>query len=148
VPATHTSLQYHFVFSTKDRLPLIATGWRDRLHEYLGGAIRSMDGIAHAVGGVADHVHLLVGLKPTHVISNVLRDIKRSSSVWIRDEVSVAGFTWQAGFGAFTVSPPRVEGVIRYIKNQEQHHRVRSFQDEYRALLKSHGVAFEERYMW
>jgi putative transposase len=147
VPSTHTSLQYHLVFGTKGRLPRISPVWRSPLHAYMGGTIRRIGGIAHAIGGVADHVHLLVGLRATHVISNVLRDLKRSSSVWVHEEVEAGDFAWQEGYGAFTVSPSNVPRVVRYIQQQEVHHRTRSFHDEYRALLEKHGIAFDERYL-
>ena len=147
MPSTHSSLQYHLVFSTKNRAPTIGGQWQPRLHEYLGGIIRSMDGISLVVGGVQDHVHLLVTLKPVHRLSDVLRDLKRSSSKWVHDELKQREFAWQEGYGAFTVSRSNIPSVKRYIERQEDHHRKRTFRDEYRELLRRHGVEFDERYL-
>ena len=147
MPSTHSSLQYHLVFSTKNRARHIDVGWQPRLHEYLGGIIRTMGGISLVVGGVRDHVHMLVTLKPVHRISDVLRDLKKSSSKWVHDEIGQREFAWQEGYGAFTVSRSNIPSVKKYIEHQEDHHRKRSFRDEYRELLRRHGVEFDERYL-
>jgi REP element-mobilizing transposase RayT len=148
MPSTFTNLRYHVVFATKERWPMIDLEWRPRLHEWMGGAARTIGGIALAIGGVADHVHLLLGLRTTHAIADVLRDIKSASSAWVHDEIGYRKFAWQEGYGAFTVSASSVDSVRRYIERQEEHHRKRSFQDEYRDLLKRHGVEFDERFLW
>ena len=148
MPSTHLSLHYHLVFSTKDRRNLIDPEWRERLHSYLGGIIRSIGAVPGAIGGVGDHVHLLVGLRATHRLADVLRDLKSASSEWVHQEIRVATFAWQEGYGAFTVSSSNLQTVIRYIRNQEAHHRKRTFQDEYRELLERSGVAFDERFLW
>ena len=122
--------------------------WRDELHRYLGGTIKALDGMALNVGGVEDHVHLLVGLKPTHTVSDVIRDLKKSSSAWIHDHLGSRKFAWQEGYGGFTVSQSNLDAVSRYIAEQESHHKQRSFQEEYRELLTRHGVEFDERYLW
>lgn len=142
MPSTHSSLQYHLVFSTKNRARYIDVDWQPRLHEYLGGIIRTMGG-----GGVQDHVHMLVTLKPVHRLSDVLRDLKKSSSKWVHDEIGQREFAWQEGYGAFTVSRSNIPSVKKYIERQEDHHRKRTFQDEYRELLRRHGVEFDERYL-
>jgi len=148
MPSTHLSLHYHVVFSTKDRRPLIAPEWRDRLHAYLGGVVRNLDGVAESVGGVEDHVHLLLGLRATHCLSDLVRDVKSVSSRWVHEEIHLAGFAWQEGYGAFTVSASQRETVGDYIARQEEHHRHRTFQEEYVALLRRCGVEFDERYLW
>lgn len=145
--STHLSLHYHFVFGTKNHEPLIASVWRDRLHAYLGGVIRTLDGVPEAVGGVADHVHLLIGLRATHTLADVLREIKSVSSAWVHEEVGVGSFAWQEGYGAFTVSASQLENVRDYIHRQEEHHRTRTFREEYLTLLQRHGVEFDERYV-
>jgi REP element-mobilizing transposase RayT len=122
--------------------------WRDELHRYLGGTVKALDGVALNVGGVEDHVHLLVGLKPTHTVSDVIRDSKKSSSAWIHDNVGSREFAWQEGYGGFTVSQSNLDAVSRYITQQEEHHKKRSFQDEYREFLTRHGVDFDEKYLW
>ena len=136
-----------FVFGTKNHEGLIASDWRARLHAFLGGVIRTLNGVPEAVGGVADHVHLLVGLRATHTLSDVLREIKSVSSAWVHENVEVRSFAWQEGYGAFTVSASQLENVRAYIQQQEEHHRTRSFRDEYVALLHRSGVEFDERYV-
>jgi putative transposase len=146
--ATHLSLHIHIVFSTKDRCPFIADGWKNRLHEYLGGLVRAADGIPEAVGGTADHVHLLVGLRATHSLATFVQDIKQTSSRWIHETVEVKQFAWQQGYGAFTVSVSNCQAVTEYIANQAEHHRTRTFQEEYVTFLEKHKVAYEEKYLW
>lgn len=148
MPSTHLSLHYHVVFSTKERQPVIAPEWRDRLHAYLGGIVRNLDGVAESVGGVADHVHLLLGLRATHCLADLVRDVKSVSSRWVHEEIPLASFAWQEGYGAFTVSASQREMVSDYIRRQEEHHRRRTFQEEYRALLQRAGVEFDERFLW
>ena len=148
MPSTHLSLHYHVVFSTKDRRPFIAEEWRGRLHEYLGGLIRHADGIPEAIGGIADHVHLLAGLRATHSLATFVQDIKQNSSKWIHEAISVKNFAWQQGYGAFTVSVSNCGAVKEYIAQQAEHHRSKTFQEEYRALLKKHDVEYDEQYLW
>jgi REP element-mobilizing transposase RayT len=145
--STHLSLHYHLVFGTKDHEPLITSTWCDRLHAYLGGLIRTLDGVPEAVGGASDHVHLLVGLRATHTLADVLRETKSVSSAWVVEDVGVRSFAWQEGYGAFTVSPSQLENVRAYIQQQEEHHRTRTFREEYLALLQRSGVEFDERYL-
>lgn len=148
MPSTHTGLHYHLVFSTKDRVPLIGKDWQDKLHAYLGGIIRNLGGVPVAVGGVADHVHLLIGLKPTHCLADVLRDIKKSSSAWVHDALGNHKFAWQAGYGAYTVSPSNIERVKHYVLHQAEHHRKKTFQEEYVEVLQMSGVEYDERFLW
>lgn len=148
MPSTHLSLHYHLVFSTKDRNPIIAAAWRADLHSYLGACIATAGGIAQKVGGVADHVHALIGLKATHCLANVLQDIKTATSRWLHNEVGVTEFRWQEGYGAFTVSVSNRSRVAGYIARQEAHHRKRSFEDEYLDLLRRHDVQADPRYLW
>jgi putative transposase len=148
MPSTHLSLHYHLVFSTKDRRPLIVETWRDRLHAYLGGMVRTLGGVPLEVGGTEDHVHLLVRLRATHRLADVLRDIKGESSRWVHETVAAPLFSWQEGYGAFTVGPSETERIRRYIANQEAHHRGRSFEEEFLELLREHGVEYDERYLW
>ncbi len=147
MPSTHLSLHYHLVFATKDRRPLIVPAWRERLHAYLGGILNEMDAVPQSIGGVADHVHLLVGLKATHCLADVLRDLKRGSSAWVHDTIGDRAFAWQEGYGAFTVSANVREDVRAYIARQEAHHRTRTFRDEYLEFLNRGGVEFDERYV-
>ena len=144
--STFFSLHYHFVFSTKDRRPLIRADWRPRVHSYLGGIIRGMNGVAEIVGGVDDHVHLLASLRPVHRIADVLRDLKKDSTTWVKENFEPR-FSWQEGYAAFTVSPSATDSVREYIANQEAHNRKHSFVDELKELLKRAGVEYEERYL-
>ena len=148
MPSTHLSLHYHLIFGTKNRQPLIADSWRERLHGYLGGAVRTIDGVPEAVGGTADHVHLLVGLRATHRLADVLREIKHASSQWAHESIVANDFEWQEGYGAFTVSASKIEVVKKYIAQQEEHHRKSSFAEEYVTFLRESGVDYDERYLW
>src|SRR5205807_9590042 len=121
--STHLSLHYHLVFGTKNHETVIASAWRERLHAYLGGVVRTLGGVPEAVGGVSDHVHLLVGLRATHCLAAVMREMKSVSSGWVHKEVRMANFTWQEGYGGFTVSPSQRDAVRAYIMSQEEHHR-------------------------
>src|SRR5258708_4373506 len=128
--STFLSLHYHIVFATKNRQQWIANSWRDRLYEYLGGTIQGLAGVPQAIGGIEDHVHLLVGLRATHALADFVREVKKSSTSWIRDEKLELEFSWQEGYSAFTVSPPARKAVRRYILNQQKHHRRRSLIEE------------------
>jgi REP element-mobilizing transposase RayT len=144
--STFFSLHYHFVFSTKDRRPLINAEWRPRMHSYLGGIIRGMNGVAEIVGGVDDHVHLLASLRPVHRIADVMRDLKKDSTNWVKENFEQR-FGWQEGYAAFSVSPSATNSVREYIANQEAHHRKYSFVDELKELLESAGIEYEEKYL-
>jgi putative transposase len=148
MPSAHTSLHCHLVFSTKERVPLIATEWRENLHAYLGGIVKGLGGVPLAIGGIEDHVHLLVGLKSSHRLDYFLRDLKADSSAWVHREAGRKLFSWQKGYGAFSVSPSNLEGVKRYILNQAEHHRRKTFQEEYVELLRASGIDYDERYVW
>jgi REP element-mobilizing transposase RayT len=148
MPSTHLSLHYHLVFGTKDHERLIHKSWRPRLDQYLGGVVTTLGGVPQAIGGVSDHVHLLVGLRATHCLADVLREIKSVSSAWVDEELRVPSFAWQEGYGGFGVSPSQRESVRAYILSQEQHHRTRTFREEYLELLTRNAVDFDERYVF
>jgi putative transposase len=147
MPSTFLSLHYHLVFSTKERERMIASSWRLRLHEYLGGTVKGLGGHSQVAGGTDDHVHLLVELRATHRLADFMRDMKRSSSAWVHEEISMKTFSWQEGYAAFTVSASAIDEVRRYIENQEEHHRSRSFREELKIMLQRSGVKFDERYL-
>jgi putative transposase len=148
MPSTHTSLHIHVVFSTKGRIPLIDAEWRSDLHAYIGGCLKRLDAFPQEIGGVADHVHLLIGIKPVHAIADLVKETKRASTEWVRDSKQIRGFGWQEGYGAFSVSKSAVLSVREYIQQQEKHHQKRTFQEEYREFLEKHGIEFDERYLW
>ena len=147
---TYTNLLYHLVFSTKNRIPMITAKWDDELYAYMGGVIRNLGGVLIEAGGMPDHVHLLAKLKPQPAISDVLREMKASSSKWANeaDKLGLRKFGWQDGYGAFTVSESEVPRVRRYIQAQEEHHRRFDFQVEFRGLLDRHNIEYDERYIW
>ena len=149
MPQSFTCLHYHLVFSTKHRSPLITPELRPRLWEYLGGMVRGLHGIPIQIGGIEDHVHLLVTLRQETALAVFMRELKAGSSRWVHDTFpAIAGFWWQAGYGAFTVSHSAVDAVMLYIFKQEEHHKTQSFQDEYRTLLIKHDIPFDEQYLW
>ena len=148
MPSTHLSLHYHLVFSTKNRVPFIKSEWRYDLHAYLGGIVKGLNGVPVAIGGVEDHAHMLIGLRATHRLDYVVRDVKAGSSGWVHDCIRVKKFEWQGGYLGVTVSPSQIERVRRYILNQEQHHRRKSFQDEYLELLKLSAIEYDDRFIW
>jgi len=148
MPSTHLSLHFHIVYSTKDRHPFITDAWRERLHEYLGGLIRAADAIPAAIGGTADHVHVLAGLRATHSLAVFVQDLKQTSSRWVHESVGVKNFAWQPGYGAFTVSTSHCSAVKSYISNQIEHHRTKTFQEEYVLFLQKQHVSFDEKYLW
>ena len=148
MPSTHLSLHYHLVFSTKNREPWFPPGLRPRLHEYLGGIVRAEGGVAHAVGGTGDHVHVFAGLRATHCLADVMQRVKGVSSKWVHDELRIAGFAWQEGYGGFTVSASSLERVRSYVLRQEEHHRVKTYQEEYVEMLRRGLVEYDEKYLW
>jgi putative transposase len=147
MPKTYTKLLTHVVFSTKERLPLISDDYRPRLHAYMGGIVRELGVTALIIGGTADHIHLLLGLPPDIALSEVMRVVKTNSSRWMLDSGSV-DFSWQRGFGAFSVSAASISSVTHYIANQEQHHQQKSYRDEFVEFLQMSGIEFEDRYLW
>jgi putative transposase len=146
MPSTHTSLHYHLIFSTKNREPLISQEWRNELHSYLGGIVNGLDAHPQGIGGVADHVHLLVSLKPTHCLSDFMRELKKASSAWVR-ETRLPSFLWQEGYAAFTVSASARDAVRSYIAKQEEHHRTKTSGEELLDFLEKTGVPFDPRYL-
>jgi len=140
----------HIVCSTKHRRPAFTdVPFRERLYAYLAGSCQNLDSPAVKIGGVADHVHILCRLSKTIEIAVLIRELKRESSRWVKEECpQLADFHWQSGYGAFSVSPSHVKGLTTYIANQAEHHKRESFQDEFRRLCRKYGVEIDERYVW
>jgi putative transposase len=134
-------------FFSDGGLPSIKAAFRADLFAYLGGIIREMDGTALIINGAADHVHMLIRIRPAHSPAEVARAVKANSSRWVHEKWS-AEFSWQTGYGVFSVSESNVAAVTKYIAEQEQHHRKHSFQEEYIAFLKKNNVVYDERYLW
>ena len=150
MPQSHSAVFLHLIFSTKNREPWLRDAeLRAELHAYLGGVSKKLDCPPIAVGGVADHVHLLARFGRGVSQSEWVKELKRVSSRWIKErEPKMAKFAWQSGYGVFSVSPSNLDAVERYIETQEEHHRKTTFQEEYRAFLRKHRVDWDERYVW
>ena len=139
----------HIVFSTKNREPWIDQKIRPALQAYLAGGVRALDAEAYRVGGVADHVHIACTLPRTLPVSKLLEEIKKSSSAWIKQQAPTChDFAWQAGYGAFSLGQSQFDALVAYIDAQEEHHRQRTFKDEFLLLLKRYSVNYDERHVW
>ena len=145
--STYFKLHYHIVFGTKNRVACLDKSWRPMLWEYMGGTIRGLGGIPHGVGGYNDHVHLLIDLKPTQVIADVVRELKKASTEWVRQHTREKTFRWQEGYGVFTVGWRERDAIKAYIAGQEDHHRHTSFREELTHLLNEAGVEFDPNYL-
>src|SRR5215831_18588733 len=146
---TYTSLHYHVVFSTKNRERWINQVIEQGVWEYLGGIARQNDLKALQVGGIEDHVHLVISIPATLAVSKALQLLKGGSSKWIHDTFpELRQFQWQDGYGAFTVSKSQLAEVVQYVAGQREHHRSLTFQEEYRTFLQKHGIDYDERYVW
>lgn len=149
VPQSLAKAYLHIVFSTKGREPLLADEWRDELFRVLGGAANNLGCQSLIVGGVADHVHMLLVLSRTITIADAVGRIKSASSAWINQTRGVTGhFQWQGGYAAFSVSQSDVEATRDYIREQPEHHARQSFQEELREWLQRYGLEWNERYLW
>ena len=149
MPQSLSRILIHVVFSTKNREPSLSSAVRPALFGYLASVGRDIGCEVFRVGGVADHVHLLCRLGRSISLSDLVKELKRTSSLWIKTKsADLEDFHWQTGYGAFSISPGHVDDLIRYIENQESHHHTESFQDEFRRLLTKYGVEWDERYVW
>lgn len=144
---TYTNLLTHLVFSTKERAGFVTDEIKPELHAYLGGLVKELKGKPIAINGMPDHVHLLVSLPPSLAISDALRFIKANSSKFVTEKFKKT-FEWQKGYGAFSVSRSNVDTVVKYIQNQEQHHRKFDFRTEFIALLQKSAIEYDENYLW
>lgn len=143
-----TNLNCHIVFSTKGRQTWLADDLRSRLGDYIGGIVRKLRGNLLSAGGSSDHIHLAAVLHPQSAVADLVRTIKANSSKWVHETLSDLGeFAWQDGYAAFSVSRSALPQVLRYIETQGEHHRKMTFKDELLALLKRHGVEYDERYL-
>jgi putative transposase len=148
MPHSLSKVLIHLVFSTKYREPLIGVEIRPRLHAYIVGILEHLKSPSLQTGGVADHVHILYSLSRTISQADLVEEVKKSSSKWMKANGGPPGFAWQTGYGAFSIGESQVNTVIRYIQRQEEHHRRRAFKDEYREFLDRYKVAYDERYVW
>ena len=146
---TYTQIHIHSVFAVKYRMGLIQNKWKDELYKYITGIIQNHNHKLLIINGMADHVHVLFGMRPTQSLSDLMQDIKGNSSLWINDRKLVRGhFEWQEGYGAFSYKKSDVPDVFDYIMNQESHHYRKTFLDEYKELLNEFDVDFADAYIF
>lgn len=146
---SYVSLKVHYIFSTKNRQKIITPELEQRLWPYMGGIARENKMIALAVGGIDDHVHLLLALPSTLSVAKAIQLVKGGSSKWVSETFpSHRDFEWQEGYGAFSISMSHIDDTIAYINNQKEHHRQQTFEEEYLAILRKHGIEYDERYIW
>lgn len=144
-----SNLTYHFIWSTKNRTPWISEDLQPRLWEYLAGIAHQKSMNPLCIGGTFDHVHVLVGLPTTMTVSQAVQLLKGPSSKWLKEtfKQEMGGFQWQDGYGAFTVSQSQVEDVFRYVKNQKEHHRLKTFEEEFVGFLERNGIVWKKEYL-
>ncbi len=146
---TYTQIHLQFVFAVKHRDGIIHSSWKDELYKYITGIVQANKHKLICINGMSDHIHILVGMRPTQSISDLLQDIKGGSSKWINDKKFVrVKFEWQEGYGAFSYSKSQLNEVITYIENQEDHHKLKSFKEEYIDLLEKFEIAYDEKYIF
>jgi putative transposase len=145
---TLTNLLFHVIFGTKGRLPTIDPDVRAPLHAYMGGIVRELDGIAIVINGTGDHVHALIKIPPTLALADAMRLVKTTSSKWMHETHRRTKFEWQSGYAAFTVSESGARAVRRYIETQEEHHRNKTFAEEYIEFLVKNRIAYDPRYVF
>jgi len=145
---TYTQIHIHTIFAVQNRLSLIQKEWQDELYKYIAGIITNNGHKLLQIGGMPDHVHILFGMKPTQSLSDLMQDIKGDSSLWINKKRLIRGkFSWQEGYGAFSYGKSQIDSVVKYIQQQEIHHKKRDFAEEYLELLKLFEIKFDEKYV-
>ena len=146
---TFTQIYIQTVFAVENRICLIKDAWREELHKYITGIVQNNKHKLIAINSMFDHIHIFIGMKPVQSVSNMLQDIKDSSSKWINQKNFVRGhFSWQAGYGAFSYSHSHIDSVVKYIQNQQQHHLKKTFREEYIEFLEKFDVPYDPRYIF
>jgi REP element-mobilizing transposase RayT len=146
---TYTQLYVHIVFAVKGRANLISKNWKEKLFQYITGIVTNKNQKLMIINGMPDHVHILIGLKPDCTLSDLVRDIKANSSKWINENKYVLGkFEWQTGFGGFSVSQSQIKTVVNYILNQEEHHKKKTFREEYIEFLNAYEIDYKPEYLF
>ena len=145
---TYTQIYLQFVFAVQDRVSLIRSEWKDELYKYMTGIVQNNNHKLIAINGMPNHIHIFIGYKPYQLIPDLLQDVKGDSSKWINKRGLVKGkFSWQAGYGAFSYSSSQIDEVVKYIKNQKQHHKKKTFREEYIEFLEQFHVPYDDRYI-
>ena len=146
---TFTQIHIHTVFAVQNRLSLISKSWEDRLYKYITGILQNQNHKLITINGMPDHIHILFGMRPTQSLSNLMQDIKGDSSRWINKNQLVKGkFAWQEGYGAFSYSKSQLSSVANYIENQEEHHKKKTFIEEYKRILDDFNIEYDEKYIF
>lgn len=149
MPQSLSNIYIHLIFSTKDRFPFLNDDVRGELHAYMATVLKNLNCPSVLINSVEDHAHILFKLGRTVTLAKAVEEVKKSSSKWIKPKSAMLGkFSWQAGYGAFSVSESNVEAVADYIRQQEEHHRVKTFQEEFREFLSKNKIDYDERYVW
>lgn len=149
MPNTYTQIHIQFVFAVKFRKALIEDSYKQELYQYIIGIVQNYGHKMLAINGVSDHIHIFIGMRPTQSISDLMQDVKGSSSKWINEKKFLkVKFEWQEGYGAFSYSKSHVQNVIKYVYNQEKHHAKQTFKDEYLEFLKKFDIEYDERYIF
>ena len=146
---TYTQIHLHLIFAVQNRISLIQNIWKDRLCEYITGIVQQHTHKMIIVNGMPDHLHIVIGMRPIQSLSDLMQDIKGNSSKWINDNKLVAGkFAWQEGYGAFSYNKSQLPKLIEYVRNQDEHHKKKTFIEEYKDFLKAFEVEFDEKYIF
>ena len=149
MPNTYTQIHLHFVVAVKFRHALIQPVWKERLYKYITSIVQNFEHKMLIINGMPDHIHFLLGMRPTQSISDLMQDVKASSSKWINEQkFTKEKFAWQEGYSAFSYSKSQLPGVVRYIENQEEHHRKRTFKEEYLKILKELEIPYDQKYIF
>jgi REP element-mobilizing transposase RayT len=148
MPNTYTKIYLHLVFAVKNRESLINSKWKDELYKYITGIIQNNGHKLIAINGTANHIHIAIGYRPIQLLPDLMQDIKGSSSKWINENRFAHGkFNWQTGYGAFSFSHSQIDKVVKYIVNQESHHKIKTFKEEYLELLKKYNVQYDDKFI-
>lgn len=146
---TYTQIHIHFVFAVKFRYGIIQDHWKDNLYKYITGIVQNNNHKLLAINGMPDHIHILIGIRPSQSISDLMKDVKQGSSLWINENKFTNGrFEWQEGYGAFSYSKSQINTVIEYIQNQEIHHKKRTFREEYLEFLEKFEIEYDEKFIF
>jgi putative transposase len=149
MPNTYTQIYIHIIFAVKYRDTLISYSWKEHLHKYITGIIQNQGHKLITINTMPNHAHIFIGMKPDAALSDLVRDVKRDSTNFVNNEIKLRGrFGWQEGFGAFSYSHSQINSVVKYIVNQEEHHRRKTFREEYETMLKDFAMEYNDRYVF
>ncbi len=149
MPGTFSQIYIHVVFAVKNRDSLISSSWEERLYQYITGTIQNKGQKMLAINGANNHIHFLIGMKPSCCLSDLVREVKKSSNEWINEnKLTKSRFHWQEGYGAFSYSHSQLDQVIKYVMSQKEHHKKKSFKEEYLDLLMKFEIEYDDKYLF